>query len=326
MLAAEGGKYTDTGLGNTELSVKGWTIAVIFPTFNHTRFLAEAIESVLVQTRPADEIIVVDDGSTDDPTAVVSQFPTVRLIRQHNRGPSAARNTGLWSCKASHVVFVGADDRLLPTALESGVACMASHPDCAFVYGGHRLISEDGQSLWTDILRPISGDSHLALLRRNLVGSPMTALFRRDCLLAVSGFDEALRGCEDYDLYLRLAQKYHIASHNAIIAEYRKHSQAISNNYVGMLREALLVLDLDEARTTSETHRAARREGRAHYKSHYVSRMLAEASTRWRARHDIVILTRELIEAARWAPGLTARLLLRSFQRRAGKILGRLRY
>ena len=109
-------------LAGTELhktgSIDGMTVAVIIPTFNHARFLAEAIKSVLAQTRPADEIIVVDDGSTDDPAAVVAKFPTVRLIRQDNRGLSAARNTGLRNCKASHIVFLDADDRLLPTALE----------------------------------------------------------------------------------------------------------------------------------------------------------------------------------------------------------------
>src|SRR5262245_1453055 len=80
------------------------SVAVIIPTFNHTRFLADAISSVLAQTRHADEIIVVDDGSTDDPAAVVEDFPGVRLIRQRNRGLSAARNVGFRNCTTSHVL------------------------------------------------------------------------------------------------------------------------------------------------------------------------------------------------------------------------------
>jgi hypothetical protein len=105
------------------ISGAGATVAVIIPTFNHARFLAEAIMSVLAQTRPPEEIMVVDDGSTDDPANVVAQFPTVQFIRQDNRGVSAARNKGLRSCMTSHVIFLDADDRLLPTAIEAGLAC-----------------------------------------------------------------------------------------------------------------------------------------------------------------------------------------------------------
>jgi cellulose synthase/poly-beta-1,6-N-acetylglucosamine synthase-like glycosyltransferase len=82
------------------------TVAAIIPTFKHARFLGQAISSVLAQTRPADQIIVVDDGSTDNPEAVVANFPTVRLVRQENRGLSAARNYGLKFCTTSHVVFL----------------------------------------------------------------------------------------------------------------------------------------------------------------------------------------------------------------------------
>ena len=198
---------------------------------------------------------------------------------------------------------------------------MAAHPHSAFVYGGHSLISEDGHPLCCDIVRPINGDAHLAFLRQNLAGSPVTLLFRRDCLLAVNGFNKSLRRCEDYDLYLRLVWKYPIASYPTIVAEYRKHDQAVSNDYVGMLKEALLVLDLDEARITTEAHRAARREGRTFYKSHYVSRMLDDASARWHERHNLGVLARDLIEAARWSPYLTMRTLLGFLGRRVGKVL-----
>ena len=297
-------------------------VAVVIPTYNHAHFLGEAIRSVLAQTNPADEIIVVDDGSTDDPAAVAAQFPKVRLIRQGNRGLSAARNTGLWNCKTSHVVFLDADDRLLPDALELGLACMASRPDCAFVYGGHRRVSEDGFPLEPDIFIPVDGDPHLAFARRNPVGPPATALYRRDCLLAVNGFDEILRCCQDHDLYLRLARKYLVASHPAIVAEYRKHGQAMSNDYVEMLKEVILVLDLDGARTSDDAQRAALREGRTYYRNVYVSRMLHSASVRWRARHNVGILLRDLIQATRWSPDLVARAAFSGLSRRASRVLG----
>jgi glycosyltransferase involved in cell wall biosynthesis len=199
-MGANAGMLTSVPLGEPIHSIDGRTVAVIIPTYNQARFLADAIESVLAQNRQADEIIVIDDGSNDDPAAVVVQFPTVRLIRQDNRGPSAARNTGLRNCRTSHIVFLDADDRLLSTALETGLTCMAAHPDCAFVYGGHRLISEDGRPLW-DSVRPIVGDTYLAFLRLNLAGPPMTALFRRDCLSAVDGFDES-RGSSKTTIFI----------------------------------------------------------------------------------------------------------------------------
>ena len=297
-------------------------VAVIIPTYNHARFLRDAIESVLVQTCQAAEIIVVDDGSTDNPSAVVAQFSAVRLIRQENRGLSAARNAGLWSSKTSHIAFLDADDRLLPHALESGLACMASHPDCAFVYGGHRRVSDDGFPLEPDIFIPIDGDPHLGFVRRNPVGPPATALYRRDYLLAVNGFDEALRRCQDHDLYLRLARKYPIASHPTIVAEYRKHGQAMSNDHAEMLKEVLLVFDLDEARGSGDAHRAALLEGRTYYRSLYVSRMLHATSVRWRMGHNIKVLATDLINAARWSPSITTRALFSGFGRRASRVLG----
>ena len=321
MLAAGTGKPLGTVLDEPGLPVAEPTVAVIIPTFNHAHFLGDALESVLAQTYPAEEIIVVDDGSTDDPAAVVAQFATVRLIRQENRGLSAARNAGLWNCRSRYAVFLDADDRLLSTALEAGLTCITSHPDSAFVYGGHRLISEDGQLIWSDILRPISGDAHLEFARKNLVGPPAAVLYRRDCLLAVNGFDEALRRCQDYDLYLRLAHRYPIASHPTIVAAYRKHANAMSNDFVEMLKEILLVFDLDEARVATEVHSAALREGRAHYRSFYVSRMLSAASVRWRACHDIRTLVRDLTQAARWSPYLVMHKLLGGLRRHAKEAL-----
>jgi glycosyltransferase involved in cell wall biosynthesis len=297
------------------------TVAVIIPTFNHAHFLADAIASVLAQTRQAEEIIVVDDGSTDDPARVAAKFPTVRLIRQDNRGLSAARNTGMRNCKTNHIIFLDADDRLLPTALQSGLTCAAAHPECAFIYGGSNYVSEDGHPLWSKTAEPINGDAFLAFLRRNQTGGIMTVVFRRDCLLALNGFDETLRRGEDYDLYLRMTQKYQVASHQEIVAEYRRHDQNMSNDHAAQLKVTLLILDRQEARIKSDVARAVLREARVHIRRHYVSRMLGEAAVRWRARRNIGILVLDLIEAALWSPHIVTRTVLSGLGGRSSKML-----
>jgi glycosyltransferase involved in cell wall biosynthesis len=312
--------------GNRELSEAGdndvathcdrATVAVIIPAFNQARFLADAIMSVLAQTRPADEIIVVDDGSTDDPATVVARFQKVQLIRQDNRGPSAARNTGLCRCSANYIVFLDADDRLIPTALETGLRCIARRPECAFVYGALRLIAENGHPIGSNLFIPINGDAHLAFLRQNLISMPAAALYRRDCLLAVKGWDESMRRCEDHDIYLRMARRYPIVGHPNLVAEYRQHSNNTSQNHVEQLKEALRLLDLHEARITIDAPtRAALRSGRANKRKLYVSRMLESARASWQIRRDVGGLIRDVIQAARWSPRVTMYTLIRVFGR-----------
>ena len=122
-------------------------MSVVIPCYNQAHFLSEAIESVLAQSYPHFEIVVVDDGSTDDTPKVAARYPAVRCIRQDNRGLSAARNAGLGCSEGEYVVFLDADDRLLPEALEVGLECFDANPECAFVSGHYREISVDGSPL-----------------------------------------------------------------------------------------------------------------------------------------------------------------------------------
>ena len=96
------------------------------------------------------------------------------------------------------------------------------------VYGGHRRIQADGTPLSVDLFQAVDEDPYADLLTGNRIGMHATALYRRDVLLALGGFDEELRRCEDYDLYLRLAHSYPIASHPEFIAEYRWHGGNVS--------------------------------------------------------------------------------------------------
>src|SRR5829696_6977365 len=122
-------------------------VSVVIPCYNQAHFLEEAIESVLAQSYKDFEIIVIDDGSTDDTGEVAGRYPRVRLFRQDNQGLAAARNAGLWRSKGEYLVFLDADDRLLPWALEVGLKHLRAHPECAFVSGYYRPIAVDGSPL-----------------------------------------------------------------------------------------------------------------------------------------------------------------------------------
>jgi glycosyltransferase involved in cell wall biosynthesis len=253
-----------------------WPVAVVITTYNHAHYLPDSIGSILSQTMLAAEIIVVDDGSTDNAAEVVSRYGGVKYIRQVNQGLSAARNTGLYAATAKLILFLDADDRLLPEAIETGVACFAQTPDAAYVYGGHRRVSEDG--------RPITGDRYTAIgprpyedmLRGNVIGMIATVLFNTRILADEGGYDISLRRCEDYDVYLRLAAKYPVASHPTIIAEYRWHASNMSANHSAMLETVLQVHQRHERQTDTKL-RQAWDDGRRIWSEYYTMEMLKSA-------------------------------------------------
>ena len=207
------------------------TVSVIIPCYKHACFLADAIESVLAQSYPHLEVIVVDDGSPDDTSDVASRYPGVRCIRQENQGLSAARNTGIRESKGEFLVFLDADDRLTPKALESGVQHLRQCPSAAFVAGKHRTISIDGSPVPTMQRPQIDKDHYVELLRANFIGCPANVMYRRAVFDDVHGFDTTVNAASDYDLYLRIARKFATSFHTDIVAEYRQHGHSMSNNH-----------------------------------------------------------------------------------------------
>jgi GT2 family glycosyltransferase len=219
----------------------GKSVAVVLTTYNDAAFLREAISSVIDQRCPADEIIVVDDGSDISPAPVFADFHNVLLLQKSNGGLSSARNAGLQRARSRYITFLDADDRLEPNAIAAGLACFAGRPDAAMVYGGHRRILADGKPLGADRLQAVGENPYADLLTGNFIGMHGTVMYRLDVLRALGGFDEGLRRCEDYDLYLRLARSYPIAVHSEIIAQYRCHGRNMSSDAQEMLRGALAV-------------------------------------------------------------------------------------
>lgn len=218
------------------------TVAVVITTFNHARFLGEALDSVLAQTRPVDHIIVIDDGSTDNPQEVVSRYPRVTFIRQTNQGLSAARNAGLKVAGDDYVLFLDADDRLTPPAVETHLKSFAAKPHAAFAYGAYRFIDAEGNETVSVPLQDISSDPFGSLLGGNRIGMHATVMYRRQALVEAEGFDTGLRAAEDYDTYLRICRTNEVAVADEIVAEYRRHGANMSLNAPFMLDAVLKVL------------------------------------------------------------------------------------
>ena len=142
--------YTPAGFGPALGNLMSFpTVSVVIPCFNQGHFLSEALESVLAQTRPADEVVVVDDGSTDNTSAVVRRFPSIRCIRQPNRGLASARNTGLRHTSCDYLVFLDADDACGAMRSRLAFASSTRIPTCAMVWGQCVRIDEHGRQLPT---------------------------------------------------------------------------------------------------------------------------------------------------------------------------------
>jgi glycosyltransferase involved in cell wall biosynthesis/SAM-dependent methyltransferase len=298
------------------------TVGVVITTYNHAHFLGEALDSVRAQTRAADDIVVVDDGSEDNPGEVVARFPGVRCIRQDNRGLAAARNTGLTALSTRYVIFLDADDRLEPRAIAAGLACFARAPDSGFVYGGHIYVDRDGNKTG-ERFEPPGESPYLHLLRRNFIAMHGTVMYRRDLLDASGGFDERLRRGEDYDVYLRMVRQHPIAAYPDLVAAYRLHGQNMSADHRGMLRT---MLDVHASHAPPEGDSVAARawsEGRRHWRRYYAEEM---ARARYRRRQGGVPLSSSLAQLARIAavsPQVAARDVLGGLRRRVAALLPR---
>ena len=216
-------------------------VSVVIPCYNQGRFLRDAVESVFRQTHAAVEAIVVDDGSTDDTAAVMRTLPDARFLAQRNQGAPAARNAGLRESRGDYVIFLDADDRLLPGAIATGIEWFAAHPDWAFVTGHVRLIEADGSPAGVPPQEHADAEPFLNLLRSNYIWTPGVVMYRRQVFDSVRGFDPSAGGSADYELNIRIARQFPIGCHHQIILEYRQHGANMSADLRYMLKSAVSV-------------------------------------------------------------------------------------
>nr|VFJ75036.1 MAG: Glycosyltransferase involved in cell wall bisynthesis [Candidatus Kentron sp. FW] len=221
-------------------------VSVIIPCYNHGRFVAEAIGSVLGQSHSPVEIIVVDDGSTDDSAQVIATFgDRVRLLRQENLGPSAARNTGFLASQGEFITFLDADDLYEADFITRLLSVFDRDPACLAAYCQDRFIREDGQPL------PVAGhfviprpeEMHAALLLEFHI-PPACILARRICYEKEAGlFEPQLRYHEDWEMALRIARTGKLAGIPDVLMHRRIVSGSLSRRTAPAQRhEARLAL------------------------------------------------------------------------------------
>jgi glycosyltransferase involved in cell wall biosynthesis len=283
--------------------------SVIIPCFNQGHFLAEAIESVLAQSVPAGEVIVIDDGSADNSYEVAGRYASVRRQRQRNLGVATARNHGISVSSCDCVVFLDADDRLLPDALEVGVTALASRPSVAFAAGMSRDIDGAGAVVAHERQPLVSQDHYLRLLQDCFIWSGSSIVYRRSAVCALQGFDESLEAADDYDLYLRIARRFPVYCHDTVVTEYRRHGTNTTRDSAIVLTSQLEVLRRQRALLRDRRERAALRAGMRLTRERHGCELARQVATEWRRRRRRRAL-RHLRTLARRDPASLARLLM----------------
>jgi glycosyltransferase involved in cell wall biosynthesis len=229
-------------------------VSVVIPTFNAGATIARTLESVIAQTYANLEILVVDDGSTDASREIATHFAStdrrIRILVQGNAGVAAARNRGLREARGAYVAPVDADDVWRPENVAKQIAALESvDPAVPFSFAASFSIDEFDRARTHPRLRHRTvRTDYLGLLRRNAVGNGSAAIFRREALLAIGGYDETLKargaqGAEDWKVLLQLAAKTPAVAIPDELIGYRVTPGAMSMDPASMTRSTMLVIE-----------------------------------------------------------------------------------
>ena len=217
------------------------SFSVVIPAFNAAQYISRAIESALAQTMTPNDIVIVDDGSTDHTADIVRSYGSaVRLISQSNQGVSAARNTGVAQTESNYIAFLDADDFWHAEKSEQQLDALDSAPETAFSYTALRELNPDGSVQGTSFVQPEKLKGLLRICNPGI--PPSCAMVRRTSFQATGGFNTALRGCEDWDLWIRLLRR---GGHCALpqpLTNYQLHPGSLSSDAALMFTNFLELL------------------------------------------------------------------------------------
>ena len=228
------------------MSEKNPTVSVIIPTYNRAHLIGRAIQSVLNQTYRDFEIIVVDDGSTDNTEEVIKSFSDerIRYIKhKENKGAAAARNTGIKTARGKFIAFQDSDDEWLPEKLEKQMKVFeTAPPEVGIVYTGFWRF-ENNKKIYIPFswVKQKEGNIHEELLKGNFIGTP-AALVRKECFEKAGMFDEKLPGLEDWELFIRLSKYYNFKCVDEPLLVSYYTSNSISANNEAYIKTLKLIL------------------------------------------------------------------------------------
>ncbi len=219
------------------------SISVVIPAYNSADFLNAAIDSVRAQTRPVQEIIIVDDGSSDDTPLVLSRLEReLTVIRQENAGPAAARNRGVLAATGDLIAFLDADDLWTKTKIAKQLAALEKHPELALIAGDMAETDKDAVTETPSVLAKHGlRDDFIALggreipqaiarlVRKNFIPTG-TVLVRSEIIKALDGFNPRFRYGEDLELWARIAARYPIACLPDVLLLRRQHGGNVTGN------------------------------------------------------------------------------------------------
>ena len=204
-------------------------ISVVLPVYNGARYVAGAIESVLAQTCREFELLVIDDGSTDSTVRVVRSFgdPRIRVVSRPHEGLVATLNAGLAEAAGDYIARQDADDCSLPQRFERQAAFLDAHPAVCLVGAHCEMVDERGRLVKTE-LPPADHDHLVRLLERLNCFSHGSVMFRRACALDAGGYRAVMRHVEDYDLWLRMSERWRIGVTPEVLYRWRAHAGNIT--------------------------------------------------------------------------------------------------
>lgn len=218
-------------------------ISVIIPTYNHAHYLVEAVNSALAQSYPYVEILVVDDGSTDNTAAVMQRYGNrVRYIQQENRGLSGARNSGILAAQGEYIALLDADDFWDTTYLQHVHAALATDSSLGAIYTGTRFVDANGKAQAQPGVATVPADRLYDRLLDGEFFAPSAVLVRRRVLADVGLFDLDLRASEDWEIWLRVARAYPFGGIAQPLLNYRVHGNNMSSDPAHMLHYQRLTL------------------------------------------------------------------------------------
>jgi glycosyltransferase involved in cell wall biosynthesis len=223
------------------------------------------------------EVIVVDDGSPDNTAEVVARYQGVRCVRQQNRGLAGARNAGFQASRGEFVLFLDADDRLTPNAVEAHLGCFAKHPEARFVVGNIDHINESGTYAGSPRWPILEVNHYEELLKVNHVANTIAVMFRRSVIESVRGFKPSCSPAEDYELLLHAARLFPSAHHGTVVAQYRRHATTLSRKGATMLRAIHRVMRLQRSTIEGNSNLLkAYREGEIYWRDHFSGATIRE--------------------------------------------------